>query len=361
MDVTFIGRTADAEFAVMTGLLPDLRPRLMGLGVRTQSPNYLGHILQEKGYRTASYHGYKRSFWDRSYNHPVYGFQEMHFEEVYPPTESLGLGLPDGVVFDYFVEKLATEPDNRSFSMVITLSSHHPYVYVPKEYNKYFDRLAPDDGWGLAAFYLRSARYADVALGKLLEDMEKKGLMEDTLFVIYGDHDMGSLGAQFQLPEVGYDLFTRMADRVPFIIAVPGEEEFIAQHGEQHTTATGGLHDVMPTILHLIGEETPRGVMGTNLLIPDEFREAVPLPIQSDGRTYAYRHHLAFENSRRIEPIDAGSIRLDAGPSFDRIFLDQVVSRLLSHNPDIIPETEPERLAAPAPRDGNAELARRSP
>ena len=80
-----------------------------------------------------------RSFWDRAYNHPVYGFQEMHFEEVYPPDQSLGLGSPDPVVYDYFVDKLAAEPDTNTFSLVISLSSGRMSItYASECLRKFF-------------------------------------------------------------------------------------------------------------------------------------------------------------------------------------------------------------------------------
>ena len=37
--------------------------------------------------------------------------------------------------------------------------------------------------------YLKSAHYADEALGELIEQMDEAGLLENTVIVIYGDHD----------------------------------------------------------------------------------------------------------------------------------------------------------------------------
>ena len=93
MDVTAIGRTSDAEFAVMTGLLPDTtRPNSFAHPDR--APTYLPRSLKALGYPTASYHGYKKSFWNRTYTHPVYGIDEMFFDETYPTEKILGLGVP---------------------------------------------------------------------------------------------------------------------------------------------------------------------------------------------------------------------------------------------------------------------------
>ena len=37
--------------------------------------------------------------------------------------------------------------------------------------------------------YFKSAHYADYAIGVFLEELEKEGLLENTVIVFYGDHD----------------------------------------------------------------------------------------------------------------------------------------------------------------------------
>jgi phosphoglycerol transferase MdoB-like AlkP superfamily enzyme len=303
MDVTAMGRTSDAEFAVMTGLLPDTtRPNSFAHPDR--APRYLPRTLKNLGYRTASYHGYKKSFWNRSYTHPVYGIDEMYFDESYDAKQILGLGVPDGVVYDFLLDRIEQEAEegDPSFSFVISLSSHHPFVYTPAEYNQLFPSMTLENGWGLMGPYLRSARFTDDALAGFFEGMRKRGLLEDTLFVIYGDHDMGALHTEKTLPQVGPLAYTVAEDRVPFVVVIPGEEDRIARYGAEYTDATGGLHDVFPTILHLLGEPVPSGILGTNLLVPDRYRDPVPLPVYLGDVLFAHRH--AIHGSRGSGPID---------------------------------------------------------
>src|SRR5699024_4845711 len=37
--------------------------------------------------------------------------------------------------------------------------------------------------------YYRSVHYADSAIGEFIQDLDKEGLLENTVIVIYGDHD----------------------------------------------------------------------------------------------------------------------------------------------------------------------------
>jgi lipoteichoic acid synthase len=347
MDVTAVGRTSDAEFAVMTGLLPDTsRPNSFAHPDRARS--YLPRALSDLGYSTASYHGYKVSFWNRDYTHPVYGFQQMFFDEVYGDEEVLGLGVPDGVVYDYLVDRLVKE-EGPSFSFVISLSSHHPFVYTPAEYNTLFPGLAPDDGWGLLGPYLRSARYTDDALAAFFARMKENDLLEDTLFVIYGDHDAGALHAEKTLPQMSEFAYTVAEERVPFVVVVPGKESEVTAHREGLTDATAGLHDTFPTIMHLIGEPVPHGVLGTNLLVPDKHRDPVPLLSRMGDMLFAYRQ--CIHTSRGSGCIDPEKVKNRAPseriPSLMEGIRDQVIVRDLLDHPEYWdrPEQSPELAA----------------
>lgn len=299
MDVTFIGRTSDAEFAVMTGLPPDTsRPNSFVHADRASA--YLPRALIDLGYSTASYHGYRKSFWNRAYTHPVYGFQKMYFDKALGSTERLGLGVPDQIVYDFLIEKLEEE-SALSFSFVISLTSHHPYVYTPSPYDRLFPSLDPANGWGLLGPYLRSARYADDALSRFFREMERRGLAEDTVFVFYGDHDMGTIATGKTLPQMSRFAYTVAEDRVPVVIVIPGAEALIATHRAAHTDATAGLQDLFPTLLHLLGAPVPNGLMSTNLLVPDALRDPLPLPPHGAEIHFAHRH--AVHTSHGWGPI----------------------------------------------------------
>lgn len=334
MDVTSIGRTSDAEFAVMTGLLPDTsRPNSFAHPDRARS--YLPRVLGDLGYATASYHGYKMTFWNRTYTHPTYGFEESFFDEAYDADRILGLGVPDEVVYDFVADRIAAEA-GPSLSFVISLTSHHPFTYTPREYNELFPDLTLEDGWGLLGPYLRSARYTDDALAAFFADLGERGVLEDTLFVIYGDHDSGTLHTLKTLPQMSPYSYTVAEERVPFVIAIPGRERDLALHGEDHTDATGGLHDTFPTIMHLLGEPVPEGVLGTNLLVPDQRRDPVPLLSRLGDLLYAYRH--CIHTSRGSACIDEEA-KVDrpgtgASPTLVEGVRDQIIVRELLDHPE---------------------------
>ena len=303
MDVTAMGRTSDAEFAVMTGLLPDTsRPNSFAHADRARA--YLPEILRDLGYSTSSYHGHDMQFWNRTYTHPTYGFQDSFFDEAYGAEHILGLGVPDEVVYDFVANRIEAD-EGPSLSFIISLTSHHPFVYTPKEYKDLFSGLTPEEGWGLLGPYLRSARYTDDKLRAFYEDLESRGLLEDTLFVIYGDHDAGAMHTIKTLPQMSPYTYTVAEERVPLVIAIPGKEDELEVARGRHTDATTGLHEVFPTLMHLLGEAIPDGVLGTNMLVPDALRDPVPLLSRLGDLLYAHRH--CIHTSRGSACIDSSS------------------------------------------------------
>ena len=290
-DVTYLGRTSDAEFATMTGLLPDVRKPVSYSGF-SDSIVTLPKELKNSGYATSSFHGFDRSFWNRAYTHPAYGIDEMHFEERFRGMKQLGLGVSDEGLYSYAASLLEENQARPQFHFLISLSSHHPYIYVPGKYMEPYSHLSMEYGYGLIAPYLASASYADEALGEFLHMLEDKSLFENSLIVIYGDHDRGGLGTRKSIPEVGERMYALSEDRVPLIIAIPGKEKLIRQHARDFIGVTGGLQDLAPTILHLLGEEVPAGMMGTHLFVRNQYRDAVPIPTLPG--LFAYRGTLGL-------------------------------------------------------------------
>lgn len=299
MDVTLVGRTSDAEFAVMAGLLPDVR-KAASFHHLDAVAQPLPRLLAGKGYRTVSFHGYYKSFWNRAVAHPSFGIEHMVFQDSFDPAQVRGMGIPDPVVFEAAAQELADAGEERVFALVISLSSHHPFLYTPPAYRQLLPNWTLEAGYGIAGPYLRSVRFADDALGEFLQLSREKGFYENSVFVVYGDHDMGSIGTTEPIEELDYAYGDRLSDRIPLAIAIPGKEEELARHRDTYRHVIGGLHDLYPTILHLLGEEVPRGVLGTHLFVPNEQRDPLALP----GLPTSFAHRGALIVGNQVHVLD---------------------------------------------------------
>ncbi len=318
LDNAGLGGTSDAEFSVLTGLLPDTRQiaslhhpshrQLLGLPL----------TLKNAGYRTISFHGNEASFWNRDVNHPALGFELLRFENSFAGKKA-GLGIPDMPFFEQSGDALA-ELDEPFFAFLISLTSHHPYGFLPKD-EAVLDLPFPNGS--MAARYLQSCSYADRALALFFEKMKEHGLWQRTVFVIYGDH-IAPLpqSERTRLREtLGIDPGAMREQRIPFVVLIPGEERLIANGDKSYQGIVGGLQDLFPTVLHLLGIEIPLGVYGTHLFLANESREVVPF--SKGGSNFIFKGILYSSAAR--EPFrDEWGALWQSGPvltgeDFDRI------------------------------------------
>ncbi len=104
--------------------------------------------------------------------------------------------------------------------------------------------------------YMACVSYVDAQIGRLLGGLEKLGLADNTIVVLWGDHGwhLGEHGTWSKLTNYEW------ATRVPLIIAAPGSEY---QHAS--TSALAELVDVYPTLCELAGLDIPKHVEGTSL------------------------------------------------------------------------------------------------
>ncbi|HYH56587.1 MAG TPA: sulfatase [Anseongella sp.] len=103
--------------------------------------------------------------------------------------------------------------------------------------------------------YYASTSYVDAQIGKLLRELERLGLRENTIIVLWSDHG-------YHLGEHG--LWTKTTNfeldaRVPLIISAPGREE------GGHSEALVELVDLYPTLAELAGLPLPSGLEGSSM------------------------------------------------------------------------------------------------
>ncbi len=141
----------------------------------------------------------------------------------------------------------------RFFLTYLPIAGHHPYDTPgrgPFPEHDAFDR------------YRNALQYGDESLGTLMRGLRARGLEEQTLWIVMGDHGEafgqhdGNSGHTFQLYEENV--------HVPLVIAAPG-----LIHEPTRSRRIVSALDVAPTMLELIGEPVPPGYQGRSMLEPD--------------------------------------------------------------------------------------------
>ncbi len=108
----------------------------------------------------------------------------------------------------------------------------------------------------IAAYYAMVTE-VDAQIGRILDQMESKNLLKNTIIIFAGDNGLavgqhGLLGKQ--------NLYEHSA-RVPLIIAAPNIE------GNRKSETLCYIHDIFPTICELSGGDIPASVEGKSLLL----------------------------------------------------------------------------------------------
>jgi len=158
--------------------------------------------------------------------------------------------IPAEKIFEKFNGWLSQGNGGPFFYWLHFYDPHTPYR-PPREFAKRF----PADAKGL---YDGEIAYMDAWIGRVIESLRERGLLERTLVVVAGDH--GEAFAEHV--EKGHGIFCYEETlKVPMIFYAPG---LLGKPGK--VAARVGLVDVMPTVLDLLGVDIPPAVQGRSFL-----------------------------------------------------------------------------------------------
>ncbi|NSW89441.1 MAG: LTA synthase family protein [Firmicutes bacterium] len=252
------GNTSDAEFVFNTSLFP-VKEGAVYIRYPENTYHSLPKILKNQGYNTYALHAFTAKFWNRTEMYKALGFCKFIDADYYVMDEFAGWegsALSDSSFFRQSFDKI--DMSKPFYSFFITLSSHYPFTYF-EDYD--FD-VGEWQGTFLGNF-IKAINYEDKCLGEFINQLKERGLYDNSLLVIYGDHSgvpkhkadelMEFLGLEYS--EVQWVKL----QKVPCIIHYPG-----LKNGER-VSITGGGIDLLPTIANLMDLEAPY-VLGKDLL-----------------------------------------------------------------------------------------------
>ncbi|MDG5472689.1 LTA synthase family protein [Jeotgalibacillus sp. ET6] len=258
-DQTAQGKTSDSEFMIDTGLYPMESGAVF---VRKAENEFIAlpHILEEKGdYYSAVFHGNDSTFWNRENMYESLGYDHFYSKEAYDVTEenSVNYGIKDMPFFKQSVSYLEELPQPY-YARFITLTNHFPFLL--EEEDQFIEKANTEEG--VVNRYVTTIRYQDEAIKLLFEQLKEKGLYENTIFVLYGDHygisEKYDQGVMDLLNMETSSLNRMKLKKIPLIIHVPGQE------GKTFSN-NGGEIDIRPTLLHLMGIHSEDPALGQNL------------------------------------------------------------------------------------------------
>ncbi len=246
------GHTSDTDFVANTSYFP-LDDAAVFVRFGHDNFNSLPKTLINNGYSAYAYHGFNRNFWNRNVALKSLGYQKFYAADNFPKGFNINMGLNDGTFLSKTAEYIKEQP-KPSFSYAITLSSH-----VPFSTNDQTNKLGVDASKypEQVGGYLNSINYTDSELGNFFTKLKSKGLYDDSLIVVYGDHT--PVLPAFSAGTINYDSESISEKEVPLMIKLPSQTS-------GKTYVNQGSHmDIMPTILDLLGIKTNQLMFGQSL------------------------------------------------------------------------------------------------
>ena len=258
------GKTSDSEFTMdnsLYGLPQGSAYSLKGDNTYQSLPAILD---QKEGYTSDVMHGDYKTFWNRDQIYKHFGIDKFYDATYYDMSDEnvVNLGLKDKPFFKASAEYQA-KMKQPFYSHLITLTNHYPFTLNSEDAS--IDK--PNTGDSTVDGYIQTAHYLDQALEQYINDLKTKGLYDDSVIMIYGDHygisenhnnAMEKLLGEQITPAKFTDL-----NRTGFWLKIPGK------NGTVDETYAGQV-DVMPTILHLVGIDSKNYLMlGTDMLSKD--------------------------------------------------------------------------------------------
>ncbi len=219
----------------------------------------VGSVLAAAGYRTALFHSGRFMYLGMTSIINRRGFQVMEDAGAIGGRIDSSFGVDDASTVARVLRWIDTGDSRTPFFVTyLPTSGHNPYVTsTPGPFR------SDSDFWR----YMNAIHESDAALGSLIDGLGRRGLLEHTLIVVFGDHGEafgehpGNFAHTFFINEENV--------RIPLVIAAAG-----AIREPIRLSRLASVVDIAPTILDLVGLPAQRLHQGGSLL-PLESRMAL--------------------------------------------------------------------------------------
>lgn len=244
-------------------------------------------------YITFSSHNYTEAYYPRKTIHKNMGSGQ------YFGVQDLGIKYSNEYINwsnddDFFREYLKildkkTSNGENFMSWLTTVSSHQPYgvssIQGDKYYNMTKDTKYPSD----VRRYMSKLKILDDGLGVLLEGLEERDILDDTVIVLYGDHYPYGISTKNLNKVLDYDTNKDMnAERVPLVIYNTEIEHY--NYGGYTT-----YMNLLPTLANLFNlDYDPRLYLGIDMF-SDDFKSLV---VFADG---SWKNEVAYYDASKMK------------------------------------------------------------
>ena len=229
-------------------------------------------------YDTAYFHDNMGSFYAREKLFKPIGFEELYFHDNLFPGEKIWTWNGDYTLDSVTIEKILMETNFNGdpfYYYWASMSSHGPYNYGPKNielfeelgYFEAIDEAVSNGVWKnplenseeIDRLRLRHYEAAimdfDRALGRLLEELEDSGEIDNTILVLFGDHNIYYHDLHLKINDVDSSMYYDM-DLYKAYLAIYNPmltDVYVEDKGTNEISKFVSPHNIVPTLYDLLG------------------------------------------------------------------------------------------------------------
>ncbi len=255
-------RTINTEFCVNTGIyLPTTGDYVFDYVTNDFSQSIASQMVAN-GYTSEVFHYNTPDFYSRGVFEPAMGYNsyvcyadyETDEDKLYDDT--LLFDIPE--VSDIFFRQ------GRTFNTIITRSAHLSYqynevlsYYALKKYPEYRSKYGSEEENCARV----KAKLVDDMFARLLQELEQRGLMEDTVIIGVTDHYTYGFKNEEELLELSGVTDKLLLEKTPCFI-------WSADAPAMQVDKTLNTADFLPTMLNLLGIHSPYSYLGQDAFDP---------------------------------------------------------------------------------------------
>lgn len=256
--------TGESEYIALTSIIPSSSVCTPNTYKDNDYSTSIFKLFEKKGYYNTSYHNYSDKYYERTILHKnmgsvkFYNDDDLAIKKIWGWPSDLNLmkeALP------HFID------NDKFFSFIITSTTHFPYdgdghVGVVLEH---WDKVKDLPYNVKIKRYMAKAIELDKALEYLLNSLDEKGIMDDTVLVLFGDHHPLNMEYKYLDEASPYDRFEDFnIDKLPFIIYNPELEP-------AQINKTASTFDILPTLANMFDlDYDPRYYVGKDIFSDEE-------------------------------------------------------------------------------------------
>lgn len=207
------------------------------------------NLYKNAGYQTDSYHDHDEFYYDRKTIHKNMGSEKFYNVKDMKLKYTGSEWASDAEMMEYYLKTLDEKDDDKPFMSWITTVTSHQYYRTSSKYYKEYGDLFPEDLPSDLRVYMSRLKVVDDAIGILIDGLEERGMLEDTVIALFCDHYPYAIKTDSLEEVLDYDLDEdNNMDQVPFVIYNKGMAK------KEFTEYTSYVN-LTPTLANLFGIE----------------------------------------------------------------------------------------------------------